>query len=65
MRVNAAALGVPVICLGSHGRAQRVLAGPIEVPRNALIILAGPWRPREVWDIGRAMNLGLTHDFFF
>lgn len=47
MRVNAAVVRVPVICLGSHGRAHWVLAGRIEVPRNALIILSGHWRPPE------------------
>lgn len=47
MRVNTAVLRVPVISLDSHGRAHWVLAGPRDIPRYALVILAGPWRPPE------------------
>lgn len=46
-RVNTAVLRVPVISLDSHGRAHWVLAGPRDIPRYALVILAGPWRPPE------------------
>lgn len=59
--VNAAVLRVLVICLSSRHRAHWVLAGPVDPQRNALVILAGPWRPAEkCGDTGIAVNLSLT-----